>query len=85
MKYAYQGKEIYPTVEIYPDVIPYLGGVTDNQFYTDPALCIHAWREGIAAIKDYFGEFASLLTLTKSPRASLFSLVKYIIPSISGA
>jgi hypothetical protein len=69
MKYAYQGKEIYPTVEIYPDVIPYLGGVTDNQFYTDPALCIHAWREGTAAINEYFREFASLLTLTKSPAA----------------
>ena len=60
MKYMYQGKEIYPVVEIYPDVIPYLGGITDRQFYTEPELCIKAWREGIAAIAEYFGQFSKI-------------------------
>ena len=69
MKYVYNGKEIYPTVEIYPDVIPYLGGITDREFYTDPALCIKAWKEGNAAIAEYFGEHTAALTLTKVPTA----------------
>jgi hypothetical protein len=69
VKYIYQGKEIYPIVEVYPDVIPYLGGVTDRQFYTDPELCIKAWRDGNAAIAEYFGNFSKILTLTKTPTA----------------
>ena len=69
MKYMYQGKEIYPTVEIYPDVIPYISGITDHQFYTNPELCIKAWRDGNAAIAEYFGQFSKMLTLTKAPTA----------------
>ena len=69
MKYMYQGKEIYPTVEIYPDVIPYLGGITDRQFYTNPELCIQAWKKGKAAIAEYFGDYANALSLTKAPTA----------------
>jgi hypothetical protein len=69
MKYMYQGKEIYPSVEIYPDVIPYIGGITDHQFYTDPELCIQAWRKSKAAIAEYFGDYAQALTLTKAPTA----------------
>ena len=69
MKYMYQGKEIYPTVEIYPDVIPYIGGITDHQFYTDPELCIQAWRKSKAAIAEYFGDYAQATALTKAPTA----------------
>ena len=69
MKYMYQGKEIYPTGEIYPDVIPYIGGITDHQFYTDPELCIQAWRKSKAAIAEYFGDYAQAPTLTKAPTA----------------
>jgi hypothetical protein len=56
-------------VEIYPDVIPYIGGITDHQFYTDPELCIQAWRKSKAAIAEYFGDYAQALTLTKAPTA----------------
>ncbi len=69
MKYMYQGKEIYPTVEIYPDVIPYIGGITDHQFYTDPELCIQAWKKSKTAIAEYFGDYAQAPTLTKAPTA----------------
>ena len=69
MKYIYQGKEIFPTVEIYPDVIPHIAGISDHQFYTNPELCIKAWKDAIPTISEYFGEFAQLLTLTKKPTA----------------
>ena len=69
MKYIYQGREIFPTVEIYPDVIPHIGGISDHQFYTNPELCIKAWKNAIPAISEYFGDFAPLLTLLKKPTA----------------
>ncbi len=69
MKYVYQGKEIFPTVEIYPDVIPHISGITDHQFYTNPELCIKAWKDARVAISEYFGDFSQLLTLMKKPTA----------------
>lgn len=33
--YAYNGQAITPVVEIYHDVIPYLGNITEKEFYTD--------------------------------------------------
>jgi len=69
VKYVYQGKEIYPTVEIYHDIVPHISGITDRQFYTDPELCVKAWKEAVAVISDYFGEFNQLLALTKKPSA----------------
>lgn len=69
MKYVYQGREIFPTVEIYPDVVPYISGITDHQFYTNPELCIKAWKDAIPAISEYFGDFANMLALTKKPTA----------------
>ena len=35
MRYEYKDKEIFPTVEIYHDVIPYLGNITEKEFYLD--------------------------------------------------
>ena len=61
MKYVYQGKEIYPFIEIYPDVIPYIGGINDRQFYREPALCIKAWKKALTEIFEYFGEYVQLL------------------------
>lgn len=54
--YAYQGKEIYPLVEIYHDVIPYLGGITEREFYMDSKKCIEAWKIANAKIAEYFGD-----------------------------
>ena len=60
MKYVYQGREIYPQVEMYHDVIPYIGGISDKEFYTDPKACIEAWRKANAAMSEFFcGYFQS--------------------------
>lgn len=69
MKYAYQGKEIYPQVEMYHDVIPYLGGISDREFYTDPQACIEAWRKANAAMSEFFCGYFQ----TKAPTAPPFS------------
>jgi len=56
MKYAYKGREIRPMVEIYHDVVPYLGGITEGEFYRDAEKCAAAWKKANAAISDCFGE-----------------------------
>jgi len=56
MKYAYQGKEIIPVVEIYHDVIPCIGGITEGEFYRDAEKCAKAWKIANETIADYFGE-----------------------------
>ncbi len=65
--YAYQGKEIYPLVEIYHDVIPYLGGITERELYMDSAKCIEAWKIANAKIAECFGELLSPRTPTAAP------------------
>ena len=67
MKYVYQGKEIYPKVEIYHDVIPYLGGITEKEFYEDPKACVEAWKKANAKIADYFGELLAPRTPSAPP------------------
>jgi len=57
MKYAYNGVEIYPVIEMYHDVIPHIAGITDKEFYTEPEKCADAWVKGDKAIADFFGEF----------------------------
>ncbi len=56
MKYQYNGKTFYPIIEIYPDVIPYLAGITDKEFYWDGEKCAEAHIKANAAIKEYFGD-----------------------------
>ncbi|MBE6559730.1 MAG: hypothetical protein E7662_01290 [Ruminococcaceae bacterium] len=55
-KYSYRDKEIKPVVEIYHDVIPYLGGITEGEFYKDTDKCISAWRSANEQIAAYFGD-----------------------------
>lgn len=43
--YAYNGQKVTPVVEIYHDVIPYLGNITEKEFYTDTEKCIAAWQQ----------------------------------------
>lgn len=54
--YAYNGQAITPVVEIYHDVIPYLGNITEKEFYTDTEKCIAAWQQADEAITGYFGD-----------------------------
>jgi len=67
MKYAYNGKEIKPVVEIYHDVIPIIGGITEGEFYRDAEKCAKAWKTANAAIADYFGELLAPRTPTCPP------------------
>ncbi|MCR4623005.1 MAG: hypothetical protein K5663_13080 [Clostridiales bacterium] len=57
MKYFYAGQEIYPVVEIYHDLIPYIAGITEKQFYMDAVKCADAWQASEAALKSYFGAY----------------------------
>ena len=55
-KYSYKGTEIKPVVEIYHDVVPYLGGITEGEFYRDTDKCIAAWKSANEQIAAYFGD-----------------------------
>jgi len=67
MKYAYNGLEIRPSVEIYHDAIVYLGGITMSEFYKDKVKCAQAWRVGSKKINDYFGDMLPPRTVTGPP------------------
>ena len=67
MKYLYQGKEIFPAVEIYHDLIPYLGGISEYEFYTDGEKCAAAWRAANDLIRDCFGDCIPLRTPGAAP------------------
>ena len=56
MKYFYQGKEIVPAVEIYHDLIPWLGGICEYDFYMDGEKCAEAWKSANAAIRECYGD-----------------------------
>ena len=79
MKYAYKGHEIRPMVEIYHDVVPYLGGITEGQFYRDAQKCAEAWKTANAAISEYFGEpgFKMLVSLDESDIGSTVEIDIY--------
>ena len=57
MRYEYGGKEIYPTVEIYHDLIPCLAGISEYEFYMDAAKCAEAWKTANQMIADYYGPY----------------------------
>ncbi|MEA4890703.1 MAG: uroporphyrinogen decarboxylase family protein [Clostridiaceae bacterium] len=57
MAYFYQGQEIFPIVEVYHDVVPYLGGITMREFFTDGKLCARAWGMANEKIDALLGEY----------------------------
>lgn len=69
MKYEYNGKQITPSVEIYHDVVPFIGGISARDFFLDAEKCAKAWKVANAAIADYFGE----LLAPRAPMAGPFS------------
>ena len=78
-KYMYSGVPIRPVVEIYHDVVPYLGGISEREFYTDDEKCISAWRAANDTISAYFGDL--LLPNTPSaPPLSYGHLVSLGVP-----
>ncbi len=55
MQYHYGEKEIIPAVEIYHDLIPYLGGISEYEFYMDAEKCAGAWKKANEIITSSFG------------------------------
>ena len=56
MKYIYKNKEIFPVVEIYHDVFPYLSNIGMKDFYMDKEKCAFVWKKGASILKEYFGD-----------------------------
>ena len=78
-KYMYNGKEIKPTVEIYHDLVPYLGGIREKAFYTDIDKCVDAWRTTQTAVSDLFGDLLAVRT-PSAPPLSYGHLVSLGVP-----
>lgn len=55
-KYSYKGKEIFPVIEVYHDVMPYLGGISMRDFFLDKKKCADAQKAGREKIEKYFGK-----------------------------
>lgn len=67
MKYAYNGVEIHPSVEIYHDSFVYLGGITMKEFFWDKEKCAKAWRVGAEKLAEYFGDMLPLRSVAGPP------------------
>ena len=67
MKYEYHGRELSPRLEIYHDLIPYIAGITEYEFYMDREKCAFAWEKANAVLGDYFGPYCDLRTPTAPP------------------
>jgi len=69
MKYAYNGRTISPVVEIYHDVIPFIAGISERDFFLDAEKCAKAWKVANEAIANYFGDRLA----PRAPMAGPFS------------
>ncbi|MEA4823962.1 MAG: uroporphyrinogen decarboxylase family protein [Clostridiaceae bacterium] len=57
IQYEYKGKPVRFTVEIYHDIVPYLGGISEKAFFVDADAAIPAWQKQIDFILTEFGEY----------------------------
>ena len=55
-KYSYNGKEIRPYMDIGPDIVPCISGITMKEFYTDYVKCAEAWKTATKFLKEYYGD-----------------------------
>ena len=56
MKYSYNNKEVFPRVEVYHDIIPYMADVKMKDFFMDKQKCVYAWKTSTAKLKEYYGD-----------------------------
>jgi len=56
MKYSYQQNELFPVVEVYHDIIPYLSGIGMKDFYMDKQKCAYAWKTSTEKLRNYYGD-----------------------------
>lgn len=54
MTYSYGGKQIFPVVEQYHDLVPYLGGISEKEFFLDAEKAAKAWKSTNEIVADYF-------------------------------
>jgi len=80
------GRELRPTVEFYHDIIPYIAGITEHEFYMDAQKCAFAWKKSNEVLADYFGESCRMRTPCAPPISygHLISIgAKYTLPEDS--
>jgi len=62
MSYQYNGRAVVPSVELYYDAIPYVGGVSMRDFFLDRDKCVQAWRACMPRLKELVGDFCEVYT-----------------------
>ena len=67
--YKYKGREVSFKVDIYPDVIPYLGETAMYDFLKDPVKCGDAWELAKEKFYKEFGDTLPLYTVAPHPVA----------------
>ncbi len=67
MRYEYHGKELRPTLEIYHDLIPYIAGISEHDFYMEMEKCACAWERANDVLGDYFGAYCKVRTPSAPP------------------
>ena len=65
--YFYNGKQVDIRVEIYPDVVPYLGEADMIKFLTDPVTCGDAWEKAKEKFHAVFGESLPMRAVSPHP------------------
>ena len=59
MEYMFNGKRIFPIVDVATDIIPSLSGIGMKDFHLDKKKCAYAWKTGLEKFKEYFGDLFS--------------------------
>ena len=67
MEYSFNGKKISPIIEVISDIVPYLGGITMREFYTDYKKCASAWKIAVKFLKEYYGDLIPIPTPSGAP------------------
>ena len=67
MEYTYNKNEIFPIVEVYHDVIPYLSGIGIKDFFMDKQKCAYAWKTATESLYGYFGDLFPMRKPSPAP------------------
>ena len=57
MTLAYEGRPLRSTIELYHDLIPWLGGITMRDFFLDGERCAEAWARALPEIERRYPDF----------------------------
>ncbi len=73
-------------MEFYHDLIPYLAGIREREFYMDKEACARAWKQANGILRDYYGDLCPVRTPSAAPLSygHLVSIgAPYILPEDS--